>query len=133
MENFFITGLFIVTPLKKNLIFWSQTMNDAPGEGICMWSVIMTLRNHYLDMRHRISPFDEPPPPTSFYRAKLYKTWKIMKYWIWLQGGSGSHTNYSEAELRAMGAARLGLPLPGHGLPLPGYHPTLPGNLTISP
>lgn len=40
------------------------------------------------------------------------------------QGGSG---NYTEAELRAMGAARLGLPLPAHGLPLPGYHPSLPG------
>ncbi|XP_053373129.1 histone deacetylase 4-like isoform X2 [Mercenaria mercenaria] len=44
-------------------------------------------------------------------------------------GGNGTHSNYSEAELRAMGAARLGLPLSSQGLQgsgMPGYHPSLP-------
>ncbi|KAL4222959.1 Histone deacetylase 7 [Mactra antiquata] len=44
-------------------------------------------------------------------------------------GGSGNHSNYSESELRSMGAARLGLPLSSQGVQgsgIPGYHPSLP-------
>ena len=45
------------------------------------------------------------------------------------QGGSSSLSNYTEAELRAMGAAQLGLPLTSHMLPgaLPGYPHPVPG------
>lgn len=48
---------------------------------------------------------------------------------LFFQGGSSSLASYTEAELRAMESARLGLPLAGHILPggIPGYPHPMPG------